>query len=97
MNSAIESFRLTVFRTVAEKLSFTQAADVLHLTQPAVTSHIKAVEEELGTRLFERIGGGVRLTVAGERLLRFAFDTASLAQKVRCEIEKHGERRSTRW
>lgn len=86
MNTAIESFRLAVFRSVAEKLSFTQAAGVLHLTQPAVTSQVKALEQELGLRLFERIGGGVRLTPAGERLYAFAVDTHNRAEQALREI-----------
>ena len=81
MNTPIESFRLAVFRVVAERLNFTQAADVLHLTQPAVTSQVKALEQELGLRLFERIGGGVRLTPAGERLYAFAVDTNTRAEQ----------------
>jgi DNA-binding transcriptional LysR family regulator len=86
MNTAIESFRLTVFRVVAERLSFTRAADMLHLTQPAVTSQIKALEEALGFRLFERTGGGVKLTPAGERLYAFAVDTNIRAQQALREI-----------
>lgn len=82
----IESFRLTVFRIVAERLSFTQAADVLHLTQPAVTSQVKALETELGLRLFERATGGVRLTPAGERLYRFAVETGDHARQTLREI-----------
>jgi LysR family transcriptional regulator, transcriptional activator of the cysJI operon len=79
--SAIESFRLIVFRTVAERLSFTQAAEILHLSQPSVTSHIKALEEELGVRLFERSSTGTSLTAAGERLQSFAREVARLSQQ----------------
>jgi len=86
MNTPIESFRLAVFRVVAERLNFTQAADVLHLTQPAVTSQVKALEQELGLRLFERIGGGVRLTPAGERLCAFAVEANTRAQQALREL-----------
>jgi LysR family transcriptional regulator, transcriptional activator of the cysJI operon len=78
--SAIESFRLIVFRAVAERLSFTQAAEFLHLSQPAVTSHIKALEEELGVRLFERASTGTTLTAAGVRLQAFATEVGRLTQ-----------------
>jgi|SRR5579862_2305333 len=79
MTSSIESFRLTVFRTVAEHLSFTQAAERLNLSQPAVTSHIKVIEEELAVRLFERSSGGIRLTLAGEKL--FALEAQRMTEQ----------------
>ena len=47
----MENFRLKVFRTVAEKLNFREAAEALLLTQPAVTLQVKALEEELSIRL----------------------------------------------
>jgi DNA-binding transcriptional LysR family regulator len=68
----LENFRLSVFREVAERSSFRQAADALYITQPAVTQHIKALEEELGGALFDRSGGRVRLTAMGAALLRGA-------------------------
>lgn len=52
----LEPARLKTFRVVAEQLSFTHAAERLFLTQPAVTLQIKALEEELGLRLFDRTG-----------------------------------------
>lgn len=59
-------FRLHVFYTVSQKLSFTKAAEVLFITQPAVTKHIKELEEQLGTSLFKRNGSNITLTPAGE-------------------------------
>jgi DNA-binding transcriptional LysR family regulator len=59
-------------------LSFHKAADHLFLTQPAVTLQIKALEEDLGVRLFERAPNGVSLTPQGLLLLRYAQDTAAL-------------------
>src|SRR5215469_15428980 len=53
----LENFRLKVFRTVAERLNFRKAAEQLFLTQPAVTLQIKALESDLGVRLFDRTGG----------------------------------------
>ena len=50
----MENFRLRVFRAVAEEMSFRKAAEVLHLSQPAVSQHIRALEEEAGVRLFDR-------------------------------------------
>jgi len=50
----MENFRLKVFRTVASKHSFRHAAEVLYLTQPAVTLQVKALEDEIGLKLFDR-------------------------------------------
>jgi DNA-binding transcriptional LysR family regulator len=74
----MQDFRLKVFRTVAEKLNFTNAAETLFLTQPAVTLQIKTLEEELGVKLFDRSGGKVRLTEAGTVLLEYAKRIAAL-------------------
>lgn len=65
----MELYQLRTFVTVAEHGNLTQAAEVLHLSQPAVTAQIKALEEELGLPLFERVAGGVTLTRAGTHLL----------------------------
>jgi len=94
MQTALESFRLTVFRIVAERQSFTQAAEVLHVSQPAVTAHVKALEEALGVRLFERTNTGARLTPAGERLHAYARDVYRLTQATLREIgSMNGEER----
>lgn len=86
MHTDLESFRLTVFRIVAEKQSFTAAAETLHVSQPAVTAHIKAMEESLGVRLFERSSTGARLTRAGERLEVCARQVNQLTQEALREI-----------
>ena len=54
---------------VAEQGSFSRAADELFLTQPAVSKRIVKLENQLKTRLFDRIGRNVSLTVAGQHLL----------------------------
>ena len=59
---------LRFFYAVAENGSFTRAAQQLLLTQPAVSSQIRNLEERLGQKLFERQGKRVRLTEAGEIL-----------------------------
>ncbi|UCG19496.1 MAG: LysR family transcriptional regulator, partial [Thiotrichales bacterium] len=46
--------RLQVFHTVARVMSFTKAAEILHMTQPAVTFQIKQLEDAFNTRLFDR-------------------------------------------
>jgi DNA-binding transcriptional LysR family regulator len=59
--------RLQVFYTVAKQLSFTKAADILYMTQPAVTFQVKQLEEHFNTRLFERSHGRISLTPIGEQ------------------------------
>jgi DNA-binding transcriptional LysR family regulator len=58
--------RLQVFATVARLLSFTKAAESLHMTQPAVTFQIRQLEEQFNTRLFDRTHNRIVLTAAGE-------------------------------
>ncbi|MET7014025.1 LysR family transcriptional regulator [Uliginosibacterium flavum] len=65
----MEIYQLRTFLAVAQQRHLTQAAEQLHLSQPAVTAQIKALEEELGVSLFDRVSGGVQLTDAGKRLL----------------------------
>lgn len=76
----LENFRVKVFRTVAESLSFRKAAEQLFLTQPAITLQIKALEDELGVRLFDRTNR-VSLTPQGSILLRYAQKMAALASE----------------
>ncbi len=83
---AMENFRLRVFRTVAARLNFRMAAEELLLTQPAVTQQVKALEVEMDTPLFDRSGGRVSLTPAGEALLPYAEDMARLAAKARTAV-----------
>lgn len=61
---------LPAFEAAARHLSFTRAADELALTQSAVSRQIQALEEHVGTPLFERRARALELTAAGERLLR---------------------------
>jgi len=64
--------RLQVFHTVAKQLSFTKAAELLYMTQPAVTFQVKQLEEHFNTRLFERGHSKITLTPAGEVALEYA-------------------------
>ena len=77
----MENFRLKVFRTVARSLNFRKAAEELFITQPAVTQQVKALEEELGTPLFNRIKGKVTLTESGLVLLEYAERLKNLADE----------------
>lgn len=71
---------LKAFVSVATQHSFSRAAERLHLTQPAISKRIAALEESLGTRLFDRIGRSIKLTTAGTALLAHA-------QKILLEVE----------
>mgnify|MGYP000532480903 CR=1 FL=1 len=64
--------RLQVFHTVARLLSFTKAADELHMTQPAVTFQVRQLEEQFNTRLFDRTHNRISLTDAGHRVFESA-------------------------
>lgn len=64
--------RLQVFHTVARLLSFTKAAETLHMTQPAVTFQVRQLEEYFNTRLFDRTHNRISLTEAGSRVFEYA-------------------------
>ena len=82
----LENFRLKVFRTVAEQLNFRKAAEHLFLTQPAVTLQIKALEDDLGVRLFDRAANSVALTPQGTLLLGYATKIATLVSEAEQEL-----------
>ena len=65
----MEIYQIRSFVTVAEHSSLTKAALLLHVTQPAVSGHLKALENTLNLKLFERNSTGVQLTKAGQALL----------------------------
>jgi LysR family transcriptional regulator, transcriptional activator of the cysJI operon len=84
----LENFRLRVFRAVADEMSFRKAAEVLHLSQPAVSQHIHALEEEAGVQLFNRArgeghGSQISLTEAGRVLLGYANTAAETMVEAR--------------
>ena len=64
--------RLQVFHTVARLLSFTKAAETLHMTQPAVTFQVRQLEEYFNTRLFDRTHNRISLTEAGRVVFEYA-------------------------
>jgi len=90
----LENFRLKVFRAVAEHLNFRKAAEQLLLTQPAVTLHIKALENDLGVRLFDRSANRVALTAQGSVLLRYARRIALLAAQAERKLSSETGRLS---
>lgn len=78
----MELRQLESFREVVRQGSFTAAARALHMTQPAISQHVKALEDEVGARLLDRDGRGVRLTAAGTLLLEAA--EVALGATVEC-------------
>ena len=68
----MEVRQLHIFRVLAEELNFTRTAEKVHTVQSNVTAQIRALEEELGTPLFDRLGRRVTLTDAGRNFLPFA-------------------------
>ena len=68
----MEDHKLRVFCTVAETGSFSKASEIIHLTQPAVSLQIQALEELYETKLFDRTSSSVVLTPSGELLYRYA-------------------------
>jgi len=79
----MELYQLRTFAAVAEESHLTRAAERLHLSQPAVSGHVKALESELGVRLFERTSTGMALTTAGSELLEHARRVLSAADDVK--------------
>src|SRR5215471_6863028 len=66
---------LRVFSVAARHLSFTKAADELHLTQSAISHRVRALEEELGVLLFNRLTRKLTLTSAGQALAQSTVST----------------------
>lgn len=64
--------QLECFSAVAKELSFTRAAEALHLTQPAVSMQVRQLEQQTGVAVTEQIGKQIYLTEAGEEVLRYA-------------------------
>jgi DNA-binding transcriptional LysR family regulator len=68
----MELRQLRYFITVAEELHFGRAAETLHLSQPALSKQIQALEDSLGVQLLDRTKHWVRLTIAGQKFLETA-------------------------
>jgi DNA-binding transcriptional LysR family regulator len=79
----MELYQLRTFAAVAETGHLTRASERLHISQPAVSAQIKALEEELDVRLFERGPAGMTLTRAGGRLLEQASKVIGAAEELK--------------
>ncbi|MBR0567062.1 LysR family transcriptional regulator [Azoarcus sp. L1K30] len=78
----MELYHLRTFVTVAEERHLTRAADRLFVSQPAISAHIKALEDELGLALFERTPKGMVPTAAGEALAARARHALSAVAEI---------------
>ncbi|HUN92244.1 MAG TPA: LysR family transcriptional regulator [Burkholderiaceae bacterium] len=81
----MELYQLRSFLVVAECEHLTRAAERLHVSQPALSAQIRALEDELEVALFERRPSGMSLTPAGRRLLSHASQVVASAQELRNE------------
>jgi LysR family transcriptional regulator, low CO2-responsive transcriptional regulator len=88
MNNPIDSRQLRAFVSLARHGSFTVAAKELCLTQSAVSHSMRALEEDLGCRLFDRMGKKILLTLAGEQLLPHAEEILKRMEKARSGVTK---------
>jgi DNA-binding transcriptional LysR family regulator len=90
MTSRLDSRALRQFVAVAEALSFRQAAQALHVSQPPLSRAIRELESRLGTPLFERDTQRVRLTAAGQRLLPLARRILQLMAEAEAAVLARG-------
>jgi len=82
----MELKHLQTFKQVAKTLNFSRAAENLQYAQPTISSHIQALEKELGVMLFNRMGGQIQLTEAGKGLLAYADRMTDLEEEARKRI-----------
>ncbi|HEX6908260.1 MAG TPA: LysR family transcriptional regulator [Terriglobales bacterium] len=80
--------QLETFLEVARHASFSRAAEKRFRTQPAVSSQIRALEEEVGAKLFDRSGGKVALTAAGKVFQRYAEETLQARRVVMTTVQE---------
>ncbi len=80
------SFAHRVFMEVAANLSFSKAAQVLFVTQPAISKHVKALEDQYKVPLFERKGNSILLTEAGKRLNEYLLQATEIERKIEYDL-----------
>ncbi|MHC5202610.1 LysR substrate-binding domain-containing protein [Myroides sp. LJL119] len=79
-------FRLKVFYVVAQRLNFTKAAEELFISQPAVSKHIHELESLYNCKFFQRKGSRIKLTTAGEVLLKYTEDIFNIHKQIELEL-----------
>jgi DNA-binding transcriptional LysR family regulator len=94
----LDTHQLNVFLVAADTLNFTQAARILHMSQPSVSQHIQSLEQSFGQPLFIRSGRHMELTAAGQALMPLARDMVERSHVIEetmksLEGEVHGHLR----
>lgn len=79
--------RLNTFITLAKIKNYTKAAEILNITQPAVSQHVKFLEEYYGVQFFKKEGRGVELTDEGKILLKYVEEIEALYRLAETEIK----------
>src|SRR5207237_10584758 len=87
----MDTRQLATFCAVVERRSFSQAAEKLGVTQPAVSLQIRSLEKRLGTQLFDRSGRRVEPTEAGNRLYRNAQRLLALEEQLLADLGNEAE------
>lgn len=87
--------RLTTFITLAQTKSFTKSAEILKVTQPAVSQHIKFLEGKYGVTLITKQGRGLNLTQEGLILLKYAEEIDALYKALEMKLKNSGSMEKT--
>ncbi len=82
----MELRQLRTFRSVAHYLSFTRASEHLYMAQSSVSAQIRALEDDLDVKLFDRIGRRILLTDAGRKLFEYARRMEDMTEEIRSEL-----------
>ncbi len=85
MNVSLRQLR--IFEAVARQLSYTRAAEELHLSQPAVSMQVRQLEDEVGLPLFEKLGKQISLTEAGRELYHYSRSINRALQEMEEVVE----------
>lgn len=80
------AFNHLVFKTVAQQLSFTKASEVLFISQPAVSKHIRHLEEYYRVKLFERNGNAIAITDAGKVLYQHLLSAEAISKQIEFDL-----------
>ncbi|NLW10614.1 MAG: LysR family transcriptional regulator [Clostridiaceae bacterium] len=78
--------RIETLLIMSETLSYTKTAELLHLTQPAVSQHIRYLEKQYNCKLFEQYGRRIKLTPAGDRLVSAARVMQANSRRIAAEL-----------
>ncbi|MBS2771151.1 LysR family transcriptional regulator [Anoxybacillus rupiensis] len=87
----MEIRHLNTFKAIIQTGNFSKAAELLNYSQSTVTFHIKAIEDELGAPIFDRIGKKVLLTEAGKKLLPYAIQILNAFGNLKEAVGEQGE------